>query len=151
MTLIPCMVMMDPLSGNLSASQVSTLRELWKEWYATLNRASGHARSSQPTSTSHTPLISEADPATATSPRDTTGGDPQAKDDEAIEALLQAYSASQIEEALWDQAKMEDPDALFCRFLRARKWDLMASLVSIAGTLKWRLDNDLEVCGHQNL
>lgn len=62
-----------------------------------------------------------------------------------VHALLSTYSGKEIQEAIWDMAKFEDADSVFCRFLRARKWDLLRSLGMFAGALKWRLDFDVEV------
>lgn len=119
--------------GNLSAAQLVMLRDMWATWYAMLDRAPGHARSTPPCPSP--PCPPSADAAAADAPSDS----------QAVEALLAAHDSPKIEQALWDFAKMEDPDSLFCRFLRARKWDMLAALNMLSGALMWRLDSDLEV------
>lgn len=104
---------------------------MWREWHQLLDQASGDARTSSK--------------ATSCQPNDSSSSSATLTTDQAVEELLAAYSGPEIEQALWDMVKMDDPDQLFCRFLRARKWDLAASMSMLASALKWRMDQDLEV------
>lgn len=120
------------------------LRDMWIEWHLWLVQASGPARTPPPDPLPASPLaahLANGNDASTDSDAKTV-----ADNKEAIQDLLNAYSAPQLEQGLWDMAKMEDPDSLLCRFLRARKWNLPAAMGMFAGALKWRLDCNLEVC-----
>lgn len=107
------------------------LREMWREWHQLLDQASGDPRTSSQAASSQ--------------PTNSPSRSPTPTTDQAVQELLATYSGPEIEQALWDMVKMDDPDQLFCRFLRARKWDLAASMSMLAAALKWRMDQDLEV------
>ncbi|RMZ88725.1 hypothetical protein DV736_g4043, partial [Chaetothyriales sp. CBS 134916] len=51
---------------------------------------------------------------------------------------LEKYSPEAIREAFWTMLKADNPDTLFLRFLRARKWDVTKALVMMVSTLRWR-------------
>ena len=58
----------------------------------------------------------------------------------------------QIRSAFWSMVKMNDPDGLLLRFLRARKWDVKKALVMFISTIHWRaaeahIDDDIVVNG----
>lgn len=130
------------------------LRDMWAEWYAWLGKSldqeyttsSTPDAATAPSSVSHRPASRYAGPILIGPSGDHTDDDPKSlADRQAIQALLTAYDTTQLEVGLWDMAKMEDPDGLLCRFLRARKWKLLPAMAMFAGALKWRLDSDLEV------
>lgn len=45
-----------------------------------------------------------------------------------------------LRKAFWGMVKMDHPDALLLRFLRARKWDVDKALIMMISTMHWRLD-----------
>ena len=51
---------------------------------------------------------------------------------------LKSMSPQEIRESIWGMVKIDDPDHLMLRFLRARKWDVQRALVMMIATMKWR-------------
>lgn len=45
-----------------------------------------------------------------------------------------------LRKAFWSMVKLDHPDALLLRFLRARKWDVDKALVMMISTMHWRLE-----------
>jgi hypothetical protein len=67
---------------------------------------------------------------------------------------LATRSKASIRQTLWNMTKMDHPDALLLRFLRARKWDVQKALVMLVSTMKWRqdfkVDEDIMVNGEEH-
>jgi hypothetical protein len=57
----------------------------------------------------------------------------------AFKDAIANTTPEEIREAFWDMVKHDHPDALFLRFLRARKWDVNAAAVMAVSALHWRL------------
>ncbi|KAK8076133.1 CRAL/TRIO domain protein, partial [Apiospora phragmitis] len=53
---------------------------------------------------------------------------------------LASRSPESIRHTMWGMIKMDHPDQLLLRFLRARKWDVNKALVMLVSTMKWRQD-----------
>ncbi|EMR08583.1 hypothetical protein PNEG_03059 [Pneumocystis murina B123] len=47
-------------------------------------------------------------------------------------------------DVFWEMIKMDHPDAVLLRFLRARKWDISKSFVMLAATVYWRQETGVE-------
>jgi hypothetical protein len=45
-----------------------------------------------------------------------------------------------LRKAFWSMVKLDHPDALLLRFLRARKWDVDKALIMMISTMHWRLE-----------
>ncbi|OAG02586.1 CRAL/TRIO domain-containing protein [Paraphaeosphaeria sporulosa] len=45
-----------------------------------------------------------------------------------------------LRKAFWGMVKLDHPDALLLRFLRARKWDVDKALIMMISTMHWRLE-----------
>lgn len=130
----------DGYAGNLTPDQTQKLRDFWAgyfEWVAKAHGGSTHAASS-------------ASPMDIDNPKAAPKGD-AAKDEARIQeeqanlnALLDSYGPDSLKRALWEFIKMDNPDSICLRFLRARKWDVTRALGMFAGCLKWRLDNGVQ-------
>ncbi|KAH8819570.1 hypothetical protein F5884DRAFT_760934 [Xylogone sp. PMI_703] len=57
---------------------------------------------------------------------------------------LASLTPETIRATFWSMVKMDHPDALLLRFLRARKWDVEKALVMLVSTMRWR-SNDAHV------
>ena len=57
----------------------------------------------------------------------------------AFKDAIANTTPEEIRAAFWDMVKHDHPDALFLRFLRARKWDVNAAAVMAVSALHWRL------------
>ncbi|MBH1945605.1 hypothetical protein I5L01_15415, partial [Erythrobacter sp. YJ-T3-07] len=70
-----------------------------------------------------------------------------------FQETLANRSPESIRASLWSMIKMDHPDQLVLRFLRARKWDVQKALVMLISTMKWRqdakVDDDIMVNGEE--
>ena len=69
-----------------------------------------------------------------------------------FQKVVSEVKPEQIRAAFWKMVKMNDPDSLLLRFLRARKWDVKKALVMFITTIHWRaaeahIDDDIVVNG----
>lgn len=63
-------------------------------------------------------------------------------------------SPETLRKTCWSMVKHDNPDALFLRFLRARKWDVERALVMLISTMNWRhseirVDDDVVFNGEE--
>ncbi|KAK7960526.1 hypothetical protein PG996_011172 [Apiospora saccharicola] len=67
---------------------------------------------------------------------------------------LASRSPESIRHTMWGMIKMDHPDQLLLRFLRARKWDVNKALVMLVSTMKWRqdykVDDDIMLNGEEH-
>lgn len=67
---------------------------------------------------------------------------------------LAERSPESIRKSLWGMIKMDHPDQLLLRFLRARKWDVQKALVMLVSAMKWRqdakVDDDIMAIGEEH-
>lgn len=72
-----------------------------------------------------------------------------------FQETLANRSPESIRASLWGMVKMDHPDQLVLRFLRARKWDVQKALVMLVSTMKWRqdakVDDDIMVNGEEHM
>ena len=71
------------------------------------------------------------------------GEDKYSQTKEFKEALATS-TPQEIHDTFWKMVKADHPDALFLRFLRARKWDVNKALVMLVATMRWR-NKELDV------
>jgi len=128
--------------GNLTEEQEDKLREMWDGYFDWCAKASGNSKGGNATFADD----AEQDPKKAGIPKgDAAKEEAKKKEEQAgLDALLQTYGPDSLKRALWEFIKMDNPDGIFLRFLRARKWDVTRALGMFASCLKWRLDNDVE-------
>lgn len=62
----------------------------------------------------------------------------QAKD---YKAALANTAPEDLRQAFWSMVKLDHPDGLLLRFLRARKWDVERALVMMISTMHWRAED----------
>ncbi|KAK6953376.1 hypothetical protein Daesc_005679 [Daldinia eschscholtzii] len=82
--------------------------------------------------------------------------DPEDKwgENKAYLDTLATHAPEQIRATIWSMVKHDHPDALFLRFLRARKWDIQKALVMLMSTMNWRcseahVDDEVMVNGEE--
>ncbi|KAF2400121.1 CRAL/TRIO domain-containing protein [Trichodelitschia bisporula] len=59
----------------------------------------------------------------------------------AFQQAIANATPQELRDAFWGMVKHDHPDALLLRFLRARKWDVNASLIMAISALHWRHDD----------
>lgn len=148
--------------GNLSPEQEAKLRELWEAVLSitsgtgskatsmdlTASDASSVATSNVDTKKKHgLGRVFGRSSAKSAEPAASEGEDKHGQTKEYREALA-SQTPEQLRSTFWSFTKSDDPDALLCRFLRARKWDVHAALVMLVSTIHWRaqvvkLDEDI--------
>lgn len=69
-----------------------------------------------------------------------------------FQKALTDMTPEQIRTTFWTMVKLNNPDSLLLRFLRARKWDVKKALVMFVSTIHWRLadmhiDDDIMLNG----
>lgn len=62
----------------------------------------------------------------------------------AFKESLNGLTGEQVGQGLFKMLKGDNPDNLFLRFLRARKWDVKAALQMLGATFAWRHENNVD-------
>ncbi|KIH93458.1 hypothetical protein SPBR_04367 [Sporothrix brasiliensis 5110] len=80
------------------------------------------------------------------------GADDKYGQSKLFQEALANQTPESIRDTLWAMVKHDHPDALFLRFLRARKWDVDKALVMLVSTMHWRardmhVDDDIMLKG----
>lgn len=141
--------------GNLNQSQEAKLQQLW----AIVLKAAEHGEApedqSQPRRSSvgrTSTNLSFEDPyqqQIMSSLREMGMGNSEAK---SIQNALAAISPSDLRAGILDTLKMDNPDVLLLRFLRARKWDIPKAFNMMMNATVWRVkeqhvDDDVLING----
>jgi hypothetical protein len=71
-------------------------------------------------------------------------GDDKYSQTKEFKEALATSTPQEIHDTFWRMVKADHPDALFLRFLRARKWDVGKAMVMLVATMHWR-SKDLDV------
>jgi hypothetical protein len=71
-------------------------------------------------------------------------GDDKYSQTKEFKEALASSTPQEIHDTFWRMVKADHPDALFLRFLRARKWDVGKAMVMLVATMHWR-SKDLDV------
>ncbi|WFD23964.1 hypothetical protein MEQU1_002659 [Malassezia equina] len=66
------------------------------------------------------------------------------QDQKAIDAAVAKYGGRYLRQSFWDTAKMDAPDQLVLRFLRARKFDVKRSMAMLISAIQFHLDVNTE-------
>ena len=127
--------------GNLTREQEAKLQEFWllalKTFGVNLDSAKQSGSESKDTSvTSGLASLSVND-----------GDDKHGQSKEFQQALADT-SPDEFRVTFWNMVKHDNPDSLFLRFLRARKWDVKKAFIMFISTIRWRskeilVDNDV--------
>ena len=133
----------DGAPGKLTDDQKEKLREMWNGYFDWCAKAKGNATGGAGNAFSDE---TDQDPKKAGIPKgDAAKEEAKRKEEQAgLDALLDTYGPDSLKRALWEFVKMDNPDGIFLRFLRARKWDVTRAMGMFASCLKWRLDNNVE-------
>ncbi|KAI9787720.1 MAG: hypothetical protein M1839_000251 [Geoglossum umbratile] len=65
-------------------------------------------------------------------------GDDKYGQTKEFQQALASQTPEDLRTAFWSMVKLDHPDALLLRFLRARKWDVERALVMLVSTMHWR-------------
>lgn len=154
--------------GNLTTEQELKLRELWALALKTFGVQDPTHPNGADTPLEDTPAASETEnkddkkkkrrslfgrkhdsssPSKAADESDDKYG--QVKE---YQQIVSTQSPESLRAAFWSMVKADHPDALFLRFLRARKWDVDKALVMMISTMSWRgqemhVDDDVVLHG----
>jgi hypothetical protein len=71
-------------------------------------------------------------------------GDDKYSQTKEFKEAIATSTPQEIRDTFWQMVKADHPDALFLRFLRARKWDVNKAIVMLVATMRWR-SKDLDV------
>lgn len=75
---------------------------------------------------------------------DINDGDDKHGQSKEFQQALVDMSPEEIRRTVWNMVKHDNPDALFLRFLRARKWDVKKAFIMFISTIRWR-SQDIKV------
>lgn len=150
-------------AGNLTNEERLRLREMWAAYFACKRYAETHSTpaslsasdsgigTEEPTRApaSAAESVREGDLRFAAGSPSALGGETLTASviteevQQALDSLVDAYGASAMEH-IWEFIKMDNPDSLILRFLRARDWNVPDALVMAIDCIKWRLDFGVE-------
>ncbi|KAI9844471.1 MAG: hypothetical protein M1837_005553 [Sclerophora amabilis] len=71
-------------------------------------------------------------------PSSATEGDDKYGQTKAFKLALASQTPEDLRQAFWSMVKLDHPDGLLLRFLRARKWDVERALVMLVSAMHWR-------------
>lgn len=61
-----------------------------------------------------------------------------------LKELLASDGFIKLYDLFWEMVKMDHPDKVFLRFLKARKWDIDKSFIMLITTIRWRQEMGIE-------
>ncbi|KAH9845198.1 CRAL-TRIO domain-containing protein [Teratosphaeria destructans] len=156
--------------GNLTPEQTAKLKEMWERMSEITGVSTPSINGSSTPSTeaarppspdgkkkkSRLSIFRKKDKADAGSETSSMSGVDNDKHGQTkeYEAALEKMTPQELRDALWSMVKHDDPDALYLRFLRARKWDVQAAIVMMISTMHWRaqemhVDDDIMPRGEE--
>lgn len=97
-------------------------------------RNKGEKGESEPASGASTPTTSTPDISKISLEDDKHGQNKEFRD------AIANTAPEDLRKAFWNMVKLDHPDALLLRFLRARKWDVDKALIMMISTMHWRLE-----------
>lgn len=63
---------------------------------------------------------------------------------QSFQSAVKNMTADEVQNAIFTMTKVEHPDNILLRFLRARKWDVNSAVFAFGEMLQWRKDSDIE-------
>jgi len=125
--------------GNLTLEQSQALKSAWKLLGDVFQR---NCERSNELERMGGPHAAEAGQECAAK----TGSKEEGKsqDVKAIDAAVAKYGGKYLRQSFWDTVKMDAPDQLVLRFLRARKFDVGRSVAMLIGAIQFHLDMQTE-------
>lgn len=106
--------------GNLTHEQEAKLQEFWQLALKTFGVKSGETEQSSVSS------LNVAD------------DDDKHGQSKEFQQALADMSPEEIRITFWNMVKHDNPDSLFLRFLRARKWNVKKAFIMFISTIRWR-------------
>lgn len=124
--------------GNLTREQEAKLQEFWRLALKTFGvnldstQQSGSDKKGAEPSSKKTPATS------GLASLSSNDGDDKHGQSKEFQQALANMSPDEFRTTFWNMVKHDNPDSLFLRFLRARKWDVRKAFIMFISTIRWR-------------
>lgn len=134
--------------GNLTPEQETKLKEMWSQCLDLFGVTSNSPTPSPAKTNGSAAPAADKKPkkrglfgskkGTSDDSADSANGNDKHGQAKEFQDAIASQSPEQLREAFWSMSKLDNPDAVLLRFLRARKWDVSAALVMLVSAMHWR-------------
>ncbi|KAI7939576.1 hypothetical protein MJO29_014312 [Puccinia striiformis f. sp. tritici] len=132
------------LVTRLTSSQYQALKSFWRELFRLVDNAPEQGSSSSTRqdpphsdSTDHSQTDFGKDAPAFNHQKDKARAEQELAD---VKLGLEKYGSIKFMDTFWNMVGSHDPDVVVLKFLRARKWNVLAGVAMIAACLKWRIE-----------